>query len=345
MSQTKQTIKDFLKNLISYNFLMENAIYFILLITLIGIGLINPSFFSLENLSTILTQSSTKIIFALGSAGIMILGGIDLSIGRLVGLAAVISCSFLQSTTYERRIFEGMEVLPVIIPILLAMICCSVISLISGLVTTKWNVVSFIVTLGMSEIVYGLCSLYYGVIAHSTPIGGLDERFKDLVATGITIFGVPINRLVFYTIIVCVIMWIIWNKTVIGKNMYAIGGNKNAANISGVNVNKNIIFIFLIAGILYGFGGALEGARTGSATNSLGASYALDAIAACVVGGVSLLGGTGNVQGVVLGVIIFQVINYGLIYIGVSPDLHYIVKGAIIICAVAIDVRKYTMRR
>jgi methyl-galactoside transport system permease protein len=220
----------------------------------------------------------------------------------------------------------------------------AIASLIHSFSTTKWNVAPFIASLGMSEIYYGLSSLYYSVVAGSTPIGGLDQRFKDFVATESTIFDLSISRLLFYAIIICIIIWIIWNKTALGKNMYAIGSNKTAAIISGVNVSLTISIIYLIAGLLYGFGGALEGARTGSATNALGATYALDAIAACVVGGVSMRGGTGTVQGIVLGVIIFQVINYGLIYIGMSPDLQYIVKGVIIISAVALDVRKYNQR-
>ena len=127
--------------------------------------------------------------------------------------------------------------------------------------------------------------------------------------------------------------------------MYAIGGNVEAATVSGVNVVANIIVIYAIAGVMYGFGGALEGARTGSVTNMLGSGYELDAIAACVVGGVAVRGGVGTVVGVVTGVLIFQVINYGLVFIGVNPYYQYIIRGLIIIIAVAIDVRKYLAKK
>lgn len=131
----------------------------------------------------------------------------------------------------------------------------------------------------------------------------------------------------------------------LGRHLFAIGNNEEAAKVSGVNIHKTILIIYLIAGFLYGFAGALEVGRTGSATNNLGNGYELDAIAACVVGGVSLLGGVGNILGIVIGVIIFQVINYGLVYISVSPYMLYIIKGAIVILAVAVDAQKYVKRQ
>ena len=122
----------------------------------------------------------------------------------------------------------------------------------------------------------------------------------------------------FYAIAVVAVMWVIWNRTTLGKNMFAIGGNREAAKVCGVNVKRTIIIVYIIAGLLYAFGGVLEAGRTGSANSTMGADYAMDAIAACVVGGVSMKGGTGTLPGVVIGVIIFQIISYGLIYIGVS---------------------------
>jgi len=138
---------------------------------------------------------------------------------------------------------------------------------------------------------------------------------------------------------------VLFNKTTYGKNIYAIGGNAEAARVSGVNVSRTLILVYTIAGILYGLGGSLEAARTGGATNSYGNGYELDAIAACVVGGVSNLGGIGTVPGIVIGVLIFSVINYGLTFIGMSPYWQQIVKGAIIIAAVALDIRKYLSKR
>jgi len=141
------------------------------------------------------------------------------------------------------------------------------------------------------------------------------------------------------------LVWVVFNKTKLGKNMYAIGGNQQAAKVSGINVGKNLIYIYSIAGALYGLAGVLEAARTGGATNNYGNMYELDAIAACVVGGVSTTGGIGTVPGVVTGVLIFTVINYGLTFIGVSPYWQLIIKGSIIVAAVAFDMRKYAAKR
>ena len=140
-------------------------------------------------------------------------------------------------------------------------------------------------------------------------------------------------------------VWILWNKTRFGKNIFAIGGNPEAAKVSGVNVALNLLIIYALSGVFYAFGGMLEAGRIGSATNNLGFMYELDAIAACVVGGVSFSGGVGTVLGVVTGVIIFTVINYGLTYIGVNPYWQYIIKGAIIIFAVALDSLKYARKK
>jgi methyl-galactoside transport system permease protein len=145
--------------------------------------------------------------------------------------------------------------------------------------------------------------------------------------------------------VITLITYVLFNKTVYGKNIYAIGGNAEAARVSGVNVGRTLIVVYTVAGLLYGLGGALEAARTGGASNNYGNGYELDAIAACVVGGVSNLGGIGTVPGIVIGVLIFSVINYGLTFINMSPYWQQIVKGAIIIAAVSLDIRKYLTKR
>lgn len=166
-----------------------------------------------------------------------------------------------------------------------------------------------------------------------------------LLILGIYLSNERIPLLVIYTAVFAIIIWFIWNKTKLGKNMFAIGGNTEAAAVSGVNIVRNIMYIFLISGALYGVAGYLEAARIGSATSNLGLNYELDAIAACVVGGVSFNGGVGTIPGVIIGVIILQFINYGLVFINVNPYLQYVIKGLIIIFAVALDVRKYLTRK
>lgn len=344
MKLSFSSVKNNFKSSSIQRFLLNNAIYIVLLVMIIVFVIIDSTFLSLTNFGFILTQASTRIILALGVGGIIVLGGADLSIGRMVGLTAVISASLLQSTTNPNRIFADMPVLPLLLPIILVVVIGGVFSVINGVVVTKLHVTPFVATMGMMLVIYGIASTYYESVGAS-PIGGLDKRFTDYAQGGLDLGFVTIPYLLIYAAAIIAIMWFIWNKTKLGRSMFAIGGNLEAADVSGVNITVNTILIYLIAGLLYGFAGSLEVARTGSATNNLGNGYEMDAIASCVVGGVSLMGGVGTIGGIVAGALIFQVINYGLVYIGVNPYMLYIIKGTIIVFAVAIDAQKYIKKK
>ena len=327
-------------------FVLSNAIFFVLLGLLVVIVILEPSFISFRNIRNILSQSSTRVIMALGVGGIIVAKGTDLSLGRLIGLAAVISASLLQAPDYAYRMYPNLPVLPLWVPIIAVMLITGAFGFVNGFVISKFKVDPFIQTLGMMIIVYGVNSLYYDRPPYGAqPIGGLDERFAYFAQGFLTVGGFKIPFLVIYATITIIIVWIIWNKTVFGKNIFAIGGNSEAAFVSGVNVTKNLLMIYTFAGLLYGLGGSLEAARIGTATNNTGLMYELDAIAACIVGGLSFDGGIGTVPGIVAGVLIFQVIAYGLSFIGISPYLQYIIKGLIIIIAVAIDSRERAKKK
>jgi len=243
--------------------------------------------------------------------------------------------------------YPDLPILPLFLPILVAMAACGLFGLINGLIVTRLKVPAFIATLGTMVAIWGTTSLYFDRPPYGAqPIGGLDRRFTTLGTGYLGFDGVySIPYIVIIAAVVTLITWVLFNKTTYGKNIYAIGGNAEAARVSGVNVTRTLIMVYTIAGICYGLGGSLEAARTGGATNSYGTGYELDAIAACVVGGVSNLGGIGTVPGIVIGVLIFSVINYGLTFINMSPYWQQIVKGAIIIAAVALDIRKYLAKR
>lgn len=232
--------------------------------------------------------------------------------------------------------------LPIVLAIIVGLLC----GLVNGLVVSKLNVPPFIATLGTMVAVYGLNSLYFDMEPNnSQPIGGLR---KDFTAIGTGYIGegqYSVPYIVLIAIFVAFIVWVIFTKTKLGKYMYAIGGNIQAAKVSGINVAKYLIYIYAIAGALYGLAGVLEASRTGGATNNYGNMYELDAIAACVVGGVSTTGGIGTVPGVMVGVLIFTIINYGLTFIGISPYWQLIIKGLIIVAAVAFDMRKYAAKK
>lgn len=326
------------------DFLMNNALYVIIALLLIVIIAMDPTFLNVRNFTTILSQSSTRIILACGIGGIIVLGGTDLSLGRSVGLAAVVSASLLQDPTYARRVFspDVLPLLPVLLVLVITVILMMCLSGLQGFVVAKLGVAPFIASLGFQLVIYGICSLYFNGPCNANSISGLDPSFSKFAQGKIHIFGnFSISYLIIYAVLVVLAVSYIWYKSVLGRNMFAIGGNRAAAKVCGVNVVVSMILIYMLAGALYAFGGMLEAARAGSAVNSTGLSYEMDAIAACVVGGVSMKGGTGSVPGIVLGVIIFQIISYGLIYVGVSPDMQYVIKGLIILIAVIIDTRKH----
>ncbi|MFH6811033.1 galactose/methyl galactoside ABC transporter permease MglC [Escherichia coli] len=278
------------------------------------------------------------------ATGLIVTQGTDLSAGRQVGLAAVVAATLLQSMDNANKVFPEMATMPIALVILIVCAIGAVIGLINGLIIAYLNVTPFITTLGTMIIVYGINSLYYDFVGAS-PISGFDSGFSTFAQGFVALGSFRLSYITFYALIAVVFVWVLWNKTRFGKNIFAIGGNPEAAKVSGVNVGLNLLMIYALSGVFYAFGGMLEAGRIGSATNNLGFMYELDAIAACVVGGVSFSGGVGTVIGVVTGVIIFTVINYGLTYIGVNPYWQYIIKGAIIIFAVALDSLKYARKK
>jgi hypothetical protein len=326
------------------DFMKDYALYFVLLLLLVVIISKDASFLSLTNFSNVLTQSSVRIIIALGVAGLIVTQGTDLSVGRQVGLAAVISATLLQAVDNVNKVFPDLGVVPIPMVILLVCSIGALIGLVNGVIVTVMNVTPFIATLGTMLIIYGVNSLYYDYVG-SAPIAGFDGAYSAFTQGFFDIGGFRLSYITIYAIVAIALMWVIWNKTRFGKNLFAIGGNPEAARVSGVNVTLNLIGIYTLSGVFYAFGGLLEAGRIGSATNNLGFMYEMDAIAACVIGGVSFSGGVGTVFGVVIGVVIFTLINYGLSYIGVNPYWQYIIKGSIIVLAVAIDSLKHAKKK
>ena len=327
-------------------FLLDNAITIVLLLLVAVFVYNDPSFLSLVNLTNILSQASTNVIIALGVAGLIVTQGTDLSAGRMVGLSAVVAASLLQSTDNVSRMYQELPGILanqyIIVALIVACIITAFLGFLNGFVIAKLKVTPFITTLGSMIIIYGLSSMYVDrEPMGAQPIGGLATHYTEFAQGGFRIGSLMVPYLVIYATAVTIFMWILWNKTRFGKNLFAVGGNPEAAAVSGVNITKTLLIVYTLAGALYGFAGTLEAARVGSATNNTGNMYELDAIAACVVGGVSFSGGVGKISGVVIGVLMFQVISYGLNFSGVSPYWQYVIKGLIIISAVALDTRKY----
>ena len=219
----------------SFDFLKQNAIYFVLLILLGIIIAQDPTFLNLMNFSNILTQSSVRLIIALGVAGLLITQGTDLSAGRQVGLSAVISATMLQSMENMNRVFPEMGEIP--IPVVILAVCAvgAIIGLINGLVIAYLNVTPFIATM---IIIYGFNSLYYDAVGGS-PIAGFSENFSTFAQGFFRIGSFKLSYITIYAAIASFLVWIMWNKTRFGKNIFAIGGNPEAAKVSGVSVARN----------------------------------------------------------------------------------------------------------
>ena len=318
--------------------LIDKALVIVLLFMIIGIIIIEPSFLQWRVFTDIITQSAVTMICALGLMFPLLIGGTDLAGGRQVGLAAVLVASMSQMAAYSNRFWPNLPELPIILPILITIAAVAVIGAVNGFMISKLKMAPFIATFGMSTIVYGINCLYFAKKPNnSQPIGGIRDDLRFL--SSYKLFG-QISLLVVIALAAVVIVWFVLNKTVFGKNIYIVGGNPDAAKVSGVNVNKVIMSVFIIESCLVGLAGIMEVARTGGANSSYGNAYEFDAISSCVVGGISLSGGIGKVSGAVIGVIIFTFISYGLAFIGVNANWQLVIKGFIICSAVALDMRK-----
>lgn len=320
-------------------FVGQNVMFFVLLGLIVVITIMQPTFFSVRVLRDLLFQNSTRLIIAGGMAFILIGGGCDLSAGRNVGLAAVIAASMSQVMDYPRRFYPDLPQIPIIVPIVIAVLVSMLFGLVNGILIARFNIPAFIATLGTQVAIYGINSLYFEMPPNSSqPIGGIREDMTFL-GSGYILKIIPVVILI--AIVVVAAVWFVLKSTRFGRNIYAIGGNKEAATVSGIRVCPTLIAVYAIGGALFGLAGVLECAKSGGATSAYGNMYEFDAIAACVVGGVSNTGGVGTVPGMIAGVFIFGIINYGLTFIGVSPYWQMIVKGIIIVTAVGLDVRKY----
>ena len=299
----------------------------------------------LPSIVNILSLTAAKLPIALGIGGCIVLTGTDISAGRVVGLTACISASLL---TTVFKIFPGMtSAAPLPLVLLLVIGVGDLVGFVNCFSVAKFKLHPFIVTLSTQLIVYGIILMYLmrGVNNGQT-LSGLADNYRSFITgTLFSIGGVAVPKYVLYSIILTIIMWIIWNKTTFGKNMFAVGSNEEAANVSGVNVVRTIIMVFMLAGMMYGITGFLEGARIATANANTGLNYECDAIAACVIGGVSFVGGIGRISGIVVGVLLLQIIFTGLTFLAVDANMLYIIKGLIILIACAIDMRKYLVRK
>ena len=333
------------------DFLARNALYIVVAFLVIFVHVhgfqygYKISFISFWNFTRIINGAFGQLFLALGVGGIIVLGGADLSAGRIMGLTACICASLLQRPVeeYAEKMFPGLPVIPIFIVLLIAMAFGGIVGIANGFFVAKFKLHPFLVTLAMQLIMLGAV-LYYVTLngtSSGRPISHVTEEYKVVVKGAVYIGDEPIPYYVFYAIMAAVAVWFMWNKTTLGKNMFAVGANPKAANVSGISVMATTMFVFMIAGLLYGVSGFVEAARIGSNSYMTGVGAELDAIAACAIGGVSLRGGVGKIRGIIAGIILLQVFSVSVSWLGISGNLRYIIMGVIIIAACATNMRKY----
>ncbi|HIW32364.1 MAG TPA: ABC transporter permease [Candidatus Paenibacillus intestinavium] len=303
--------------------LKNNAgIIVVLLILCVILSIASPVFLTTDNLISVLRQVSNNVFLALGMTLIMILGGIDLSVGAIVAVSGTLTVGLIVNNG-----------LPIPIAILCGILIGVAVGFLNGLIIAKFKLPAFIVTLATMNIASGIAYIYSG--GRSTRI--TDSAFTS-IGTG-KLFGfIPLP--VIYMIIFIIIFMVVLNKTKFGTNIYAIGGNREAARLSGVPSMKVEITVYTIAGLLAAIAGIVLAARMYSGQPSVGSGYEMDAIAACVLGGVSMAGGRGRISGTIFGVLIIGVVSNGLNLMGVSSFWQLLIKGLIILIAVLIDAQK-----
>ena len=331
-------------------FLYKNGLYIVIVLIFIALCIITPivkntQLLTVTNILNILQQASPRMFLALGVAGLILLTGTDLSIGRMVGMGMVTATIIMHNGANTGGVFGHIfdfSSMPVVGKALFALVACiiltTVFSSIAGFFMAKYKMHPFISTMANMLIIFGLVTY----ATKGVSFGAIDSAIPNMFIP--TIGNFP--TIIIWAVVAIVVVWFIWNKTTFGKNLYAVGGNPEAAAVSGISVFKVTLGAFILAGILYGFGSWLECNRmVGSGSAAYGQGWDMDAIAACVVGGVSFTGGIGKISGVVTGVLIFTSLTYSLTILGIDTNLQFIFEGIIILAAVNLDCLKYVQKK
>jgi inositol transport system permease protein len=309
------------------------GIFLVFIAMLIVASLLSPAFLSKTNLINVVRQMSVVGLIALGVTGVIVSAGIDLSSGSVVGLSAVVAASLSQLPDYPAAFYKGLHV-PLFVAILAACGAGALVGLINGSLVAKTRIPPFIATLGTLTAIRGSALLYTG----GRPISDLTDGY-NFIGQG-DLFGIPVPILLL--VLMALVTHVLYSQTKFGKYVYAIGGNEQAARVSGINVGKYKMLMYVYAGFLAGLAGLVVSARIGSGQPGLGQGYELDAIAAAVIGGASLsAGGIGTVAGTIVGALIIGVLNNILDLTNVSAYWQQIIKGCIIVGAVILDQLKH----
>lgn len=331
-------------------FLLQNGLYIAIIIIFIALCIITPivkntPLLTYNNVLNILQQASPRMFLALGVAALILLAGTDLSIGRMVGMGMTVATIIMHQGINTGGVFghifdfTGMSVVGrVILALVVCIVLCTFFTTIAGFFTAKFKMHPFISTMANMLVIFGLVTY----ATKGVSFGAIEPTIPNMIIPKVN--GFP--TIILWAVAAIAIVWFIWNKTTFGKNLYAVGGNPEAAAVSGISVFAVTVGAFVMAGILYGFGSWLECIRmVGSGSAAYGQGWEMDAIAACVVGGVSFTGGIGKISGVVVGVFIFTALTYSLTILGIDTNLQFVFSGIIILVAVTLDCLKYVQKK
>lgn len=311
-----------LKNDFKNIFTKNKGIILVLLAMVVLLSLLSPVFLTTNNIISLVQQITINMFIALAMTLVIITGGIDLSVGSIVALSSTITVGLIVNND-----------IPLFIAILIGLAIGVITGLLNGVIITNFKLPPFIVTLATMNIVRGIAYIYSG----GSSIRITDDSFTNLGTS--QLFGViPIPIL--YMIVFIILFSILLSKSKLGTYIYAIGGNREAARLSGINTLKTEVIVYTIAGFMAAFAGIVLAARMYSGQPSVGQGYEMDAIAASVLGGVSMAGGKGNISGTVFGAIVIGIVSNGLNLLGISSFWQLVVMGIIILAAVIVDSQK-----
>ena len=350
LQQREQKLENYRYSFNLSQFLYKNGLYIVIILIFIGLCIITPivkntQLLTVTNILNILQQASPRMFLALGVAGLILLTGTDLSVGRMVGMGMVTATIIMHNGINTGAVFGQVfdfSTMPSTAKALFALLMCviftTVFSMIAGFFMARFKMHPFISTMANMLIIFGLVTY----ATKGVSFGAIDSAIPNTFIPQIGKFP----TIILWAVAAVIIVWFIWNKTTFGKNLYAVGGNPEAAAVSGISVFKVTMGASILAGILYGFGSWLECNRmVGSGSAAYGQGWDMDAIAACVVGGVSFTGGIGKISGVVTGVLIFTSLTYALTILGIDTNLQFIFEGIIILAAVTLDCLKYVQKK
>ncbi|MCL2856633.1 MAG: ABC transporter permease [Oscillospiraceae bacterium] len=314
------------------------GIILVLLLMVIGLSIFQPAFRSTANIINILNHTAIFGIMAVGLTFVIISGGIDLSVGSVLAFSGVIMGAMSQTAMASTPIWEAIGPFPFIIALAACLAVGSSCGAVSGSLIAQTRIPPFIATLGMMTVARGLALIVTG----GRPVSQLDPGFS---AIGSRIMNNTIPVPVIIYLVVIALAWILLNNTKFGKSVYALGSNRAAAEISGINVKATLIKVYMLAGFLAGLAAIVFSARTLSAHPGAGTGYELTAIAATTIGGTSHSGGIGTMWGAVVGALVLAVLRNGLTLIGIHAHWQGVIEGAIIVVAVVIDMRKNQVKK